>query len=255
MPYHGAIDGHQDKARAVSRVVIEVGDIRRSERFGGIGNTPGIPAPHIGIRNKMTSERGPIPYACDTSFRAVQSHKYQVDLIPSGLGFADQIHPAVAGEGRLDHKTHAPIEVVRRSLQNVPSGGNGRRLWIQGIQIAGYRIGIQQALAALEIDGSGEGRLSTAVRASDHSEGGHAALRQRRLQFANDFVVFSGRGALKPADLESSTIAAFHDVEAGGVNIEDWKACRKRLGEGSPACSPHRIVELGATEIVGDRHG
>ena len=39
-------------------------------------------------------------------------------------------------------------------FKNFPSGGNGRGGWIQRIQTAGYRIGIQQPVAALEIDGS-----------------------------------------------------------------------------------------------------
>ena len=117
----------------VSGVVIEPGSIRRTERFGGMGNTPGVATPDVAIRNKMTSPRHTIPYACDTSFRAVHSNEQQVDLIPSGLCFADQVHPAVAGESRLHRKAHAQAEIVRRSSQNVPSCGHGCREWIQGI--------------------------------------------------------------------------------------------------------------------------
>ena|ERR1017187_324150 len=93
LPHYDTCVCHQDEARTVSGVVIEVGHIRRSERFGGIDYTPGVTAPHVGIRNEMTSPRRPIPYACDTSFGAVHSNKHQVDLIPSGFGFADQVLP------------------------------------------------------------------------------------------------------------------------------------------------------------------
>jgi hypothetical protein len=136
-----------------------------------------------------------------TSFRAVQSNKYQVDLIPARFGFADRVHPTAAGKRRLDRKTHSPIEIVRRSFQNVPSGGDGRRSALGGV----------------------------------------------RRQFADDFVVFSGSGARKLADLESPAIGALHHIDTVGVEIEDRKPSRKRLGEGFAARSPHGIVELGAT--------
>jgi hypothetical protein len=55
-------------------------------------------------------------------------------------------------------------------------------------------------------------------------------------------------------DLESPAIGALHHIDTVGVEIEDRKPGRKRLGEGFAARSPHGIVELGATEIVGDRH-
>jgi mRNA-degrading endonuclease toxin of MazEF toxin-antitoxin module len=42
---------------------------------GGIGYAPGVPAPHVGIRNEMTSPRCAIPYARDTSVRTVHSNK------------------------------------------------------------------------------------------------------------------------------------------------------------------------------------
>jgi hypothetical protein len=49
-------------------------------------------------------------------------------------------------------------------------------------------------------------------------------------------------------DLKSSPIGALHDIDTGGVEIEDRKPSRKRLGEGFAARSRHGIVELGATE-------
>jgi predicted SnoaL-like aldol condensation-catalyzing enzyme len=36
-------------------IIIEFGNISQSERLRGISNTPGVAAPHVGIRNKMTS--------------------------------------------------------------------------------------------------------------------------------------------------------------------------------------------------------
>jgi len=101
----------------------------------------------------MTSSRGPIPYACDTSFRAIQPNKYQMDLKPAGFGFGDQVQPTPAGKGRLDRKTHSPIEVVRRALQNISPGSDGCGGWIQRIRTARNCIGIQQPVAAFEIDG------------------------------------------------------------------------------------------------------
>jgi hypothetical protein len=88
----------------------------------------------------MTSHRRPIPYARDTSFGAVHSNKHQVDLIPSGFGFADQVQPTSAGKSRLDYKTHAPIEVVRGSFQNISSGGDGPEPFGPAITV---RVGTQ----------------------------------------------------------------------------------------------------------------
>jgi hypothetical protein len=53
-----------------------------------------------------------------------------------------------------------------------------------------------------------------------------------RRQLADDLVVFSGRRAWNPADLESSAIGALHHVETVVVEIEDRKPGRKRLEEG-----------------------
>lgn len=75
-----------------------------------------------------------------------------------------------------------------------------------------------------------------------------------RRQLADDCVAFSGRRAGQPADLEFSAVAQFHDVETVAVYIENRQPSRKRLGESSLGCGPHRLVELNATEIVGDRH-
>jgi hypothetical protein len=146
------------------------------------------------------------------------------------------------------------LRLVRRSFQNVPSGGNGCRGWIQTIQTEGNGIGIQQPFASLEIDGSRERGLSGAVRACDYREDGHAALGGVRRQFTDNFVVFSGRGAWQPADFESSAIGPLHHIEAFAVDIEGRKPSRKRLGEGFAARCPHGIVKLGAPEIVGGSH-
>ena len=245
---------HQDEAMAVAGVVIESGRIRQPQRQRGIGDAPGVPAPYVGIRNEMAAARRPVPYASDTSFRAVQRNKQQVDLIPAGFGLADQVHPVAAGKSRLHCKTHSPIEILRRPFQDFPSGGDGRGGWIQRIQTAGYRIGIQQPLAAFEIGGSRERGLSRPVRPCDYREGGHAASGRMRRQFPNDLVVLSGRRARNPADFEPSAIGALHSVETVGVAIEDRKPGRKRFEEGLVARGPHRLVELLAGEIVGYRH-
>ena len=75
-----------------------------------------------------------------------------------------------------------------------------------------------------------------------------------RRQLADDCVVLSGRRAGQPADLEFSAVAQFHHVETVAVYIENRQPGRKRLGESSVGCGPHRLVELSATEIVRDRH-
>jgi hypothetical protein len=138
----------------VSGIVIEFGIVCRSERLSGIGNAPGIPAPHVGVRDEMTTQRRSIPYARDASFRAVQPDKYQLDLVPTGLGLRYQVRLTTTGKRRLDRKTHSPPEIVRHSFQNLPSGGDGCRGWIQSIQTTRYRIGVEQPVSALEIDGS-----------------------------------------------------------------------------------------------------
>ena len=76
-PHHHTRVCYQNEAMAVAAVVIEPGRIRQSQRQRGICNAPGVSAPYAGIRDEMTSARRPVPYACDTSFRAVQSNKYQ----------------------------------------------------------------------------------------------------------------------------------------------------------------------------------
>ena len=144
------------------------------------------------------------------------------------------------------------ISPVKKSLAQVPSGGDGRGGRIQRIQTAGYGVGIQQSVAALEFEGSGEGGLSGAVRACDYREGGHAALGGVRRQFADDFVVCSGRGSRQPADLESSAIGALHHIETIAVDIEDRKPGPKRLGESSAGRCSHPIVKLRASEIADD---
>jgi hypothetical protein len=239
---------------AVSGVVIELGNIGRSEPLGGMCQAPEVPPPYIGIRDEETSPSRPTPNARDAPFRAVQPNKHQVDRVLAGLGSADQVHPAVAGKGRLDREAHSSIETVRRSFRGLPCGGDVCGGWIPWIQEAGYGIGVQQPIAALEFDGSGERRLSRTVRARDYRECGHAALGGVRRQFADDFVVFSGRGARQPADLKSSAIGAFHHIEAVAIEIENGKPGRERLREGLTARRLHRIVELSATEIVGHRH-
>jgi hypothetical protein len=87
----------------------------------------------------------------------------------------------------------------------------------------------------------------------DYRESGHDALGGVCRQFANNFVVCSGRRTGKPADLEFSAIG-LHHIEAIAVDIEDGKAGRQRLGESFAGCGPHRIVKLRATEIIDDRH-
>ena len=92
------------------------GSIRQSQLLGAIGDAPGVPAPYVGIRNEMASASRPISYACDTSFGAVQSNKYQVDLIPAGFCLADQVHPVAAGKGRLDRITHSRLRYSAASV-------------------------------------------------------------------------------------------------------------------------------------------
>jgi hypothetical protein len=60
-------------------------------------------------------------------------------------------------------------------------------------------------------------------------------------------------GALKPADLESSTVAAFHDVEAGGVDIEDRKAGRQRTPDGFVYIWPWNKSSLYSSKIYPPR--
>jgi hypothetical protein len=169
-PHYRARLGYQNEARAVSGIVVEARNVRQLKRARGVGDTPGVAASHVGIRNKMSAPLRPVQYARDTSFRSVHGNKDQLDRVPSGFGSAQQIHPAPAGESRLDGETHALIEVCRRAIENAPCGGDGCIGRIQGVQSDGDCVGIEQPVAALEIDRSRERRLPGAVRACDYRE-------------------------------------------------------------------------------------
>ena len=165
----------------------------------------------------MTAPLRPVPNARDTSFRAVHTNKPQVDFVSSGLGFAQEIHPAPAGQSCLDSETRAFIE-VRCDAVNVFGRGDGYSGRIQRVQFNGSWVGIQQAVVALEIHEPRERRFPRAVRACDYRERRHALLGRVRRRFANDFEVFSGRGARKPTNLEFPAIMGLHHIEPIGVD-------------------------------------
>jgi len=50
----------------------------------------------------------------------------------------DQVYPSAAGESSLDRETYTAIEILGRSIQDCPSGGNGSGGWIHWIQMTGY---------------------------------------------------------------------------------------------------------------------
>ena len=89
--------------------------IRYQDEPGSVSGVAGLAI--SAARPDMPPQRRPIPYACDTPFRTIQSNKYQVDLIPAGSSFADQVHSAAAGKSRLDRKTQLAIEIIRSSFQ------------------------------------------------------------------------------------------------------------------------------------------
>jgi hypothetical protein len=151
LPPHLARLCHQNKARAVAGIVIEAREVRQPECVCGIGDAPGVAAPHIGIRNKMTAPLRPVPNASDTSFRAVHTNKHQVDLVSSGFGFAQEIDPARAGQSCLDSETRALIEVSCCAVENVFCCNDGYLRTVQRVQLNGDRVGIQQPVVALEI--------------------------------------------------------------------------------------------------------
>lgn len=238
----------------VSRVVIEFGDICDLERLRGICNASEVAAPDISIGNEMTATRSSIPDACDTSFGAVESNKYQMDRIPSGFRLAHQIHSAAAGEGRLDCKTHIPIKVVRCPFQNFSSGRDGCGRGFRRIQTAGYCIGIEQQVATFELDRLRDCGFSGSVWTCNDREGCHAALGGVRRQFAENLVVLSRRCAGQPADLKPSSVGALHYVETIAIDIEDRKSGRQRVGKGFVTRRPDGVVKLRATEIANSRH-
>jgi hypothetical protein len=82
-----------------------------------------------------------------------------------------------------------------------------------------------------------------ALTTGDQRESGHSVLGGVRRHFADHFVIFSGRSARHPTDLEPSAIGILHHVETFAVDIEDLKAGRKRLLEGFAARSPRCIVK------------
>ena len=54
LPHHGAGVCHQNWAMGVAGVVMERGNIRRSQLWRGIGDAPGVPAPYA-VNSWMTS--------------------------------------------------------------------------------------------------------------------------------------------------------------------------------------------------------
>jgi len=202
----------------------------------------------------MAPMRHSIPDAADTSFRGIQSNKHQVDLISTGLGFAQQVQLTVTGESGFDGKTDSLVEIFGGAFQSFPAGGESCRCGIETIQGDGNRIGIEQPVAALEICQSSDCRFSGAVRTSNYCEGGHAALGGVSRYFADNFVVFSGWEARQPTNLELAAIGEQHCVEAILVEVENGTPGRKRLQEGLVAGRISGIVKLFATEFVSDRH-
>lgn len=75
-----------------------------------------------------------------------------------------------------------------------------------------------------------------------------------RLQFANDLVVFTGRGARQPSNLEFPAIGLLHYIETLAIEVEDWEPGGKRFEEGLVTRCPHGLVKLRAIEIVGGGH-
>jgi len=83
---------------------------------------------------------------------------------------------------------------------------------------------------------------------------GTLLLGRVRRQFANDFVVFSGRGARYPTNLKFPAILALHHIETIGIDIENGNSGGKGFCKGVAAGSAHCAVELHTTEIVSRRH-
>lgn len=73
---------------------------------------------------------------------------------------------------------------------------------------------------------------------------GTLLLGRVRRQFANDFVVFSGRGARYSTNLKFPAILALHHIETIGIDIENGNSGGKGLRKGFAARSAHGAVEL-----------
>jgi len=127
LPNHLARLGHENKARGVSRIVIEAREVRQTKCFAGVSDASGVAAPHIAIRNKMTAPVRPVPNTRDISFRAIHGDKHQVDLVPLGLGLAEEIDSTPAGQSCLNSETRALTEVLRRAVENMSCCGHWLR--------------------------------------------------------------------------------------------------------------------------------
>ena len=119
---------------------MESGNIRRPERLSGMCNALAVRRTTPASGMKTPPRAGAIPYACDPSFRTANPINARWTSYPRDLALR---------------------------LRYTRSGCDGCGGWIQRIQTAGYGIGIRQAAATLEIDGSRERGLSGAVRACD----------------------------------------------------------------------------------------
>jgi hypothetical protein len=90
-PHNDACLGRKNKARAITGIVEKLSRVDQWQYLSRIRRASGITTSDLGIWNEVASERHSIPYAFDTSFRAVQPGKHQAGQIATGSSPQDQI--------------------------------------------------------------------------------------------------------------------------------------------------------------------
>lgn len=130
------------------------------------------------LGNGVAAEEGAGADALDGALRTVDAEEDQMDFPAARLGFAHEAEEEAAGEGVFDHEAEGGVEIRRGAAQRFPAGCAGCGVRIRGVQFAGDSVGMEQALAAFEINASGESGFAGAVLASDYGEGGHDVRRR-----------------------------------------------------------------------------
>ncbi len=202
----------------------------------------------------MSSSRYSISYTQDRLFRAIESDKYQMGLIPQRFRGADQIYVPWAGKRGLDRKADPAAEVVRDSAQGFPTRRDCRCGRIRRIQASGDCIRIQQPVAYLKTESLSDSGLAGSVRTCNHGKNRRHVLGGVRLQFADNRVVFSRRSAGNPANLKSPSVRTLHHFQAFAIHIENREPSRERFVERCAGRCPHGLVERSVAVIVFVRH-
>jgi hypothetical protein len=151
----------------ISGIVVDLCHVRRAKRFREIGNASLVAAPHVGVRNKVSTTQSPRPNAGDASFGAIESNEYQMDLL------AKRTSPIHQGEARTVRKSclHGETLVTAKapvnSPQYLPPSRDCREPRIRRVHNPRDCVGVQQESTVFHVDPFGEGRFASSVWTHD----------------------------------------------------------------------------------------